>query len=155
MKKIITALLALLVLSACGTNVSVSQNLKIDHNGEAKYQVAPVSYDKITRRVDPKVITRIETQLATDLAGRGLLSTSQNAYKVTIDMQEYKVKNGALRFFTSPFSGREYLESKVTVLDKNGKLAGAAVIYTYNMNIFNILAGKHAQAIASFLGEDK
>jgi hypothetical protein len=158
MKKItsaIFALLTLLVLSACGTDVSVKQGLQLGKNNQAKYNVSPITYSQISGRVDPAIIARVESQLSGNLKDNNLLSTGPEAYKVTIDLQKYRTKNGSLRFFTGALSGEEYLESKVTVRDSRGNSVGEVVIYSHNVSALNTLASQHASAIYNFLVNKK
>jgi hypothetical protein len=153
MKKIIIAAVALFVLSACGSSTAVKNQLNFGANaGAVKYKIAPITHDKIAGNVDEKITDRIVSQLTEILQGQNMLQAgSGQAYTVAIDLVQYRVKNGSLRFFTGAMSGEEFIESVVTVKDSSGKSFGSATVRTYNVSAFNTMAAQHAKEIAAFL----
>lgn len=155
-KKIFTIVVLLMVgvLSGCGSNTAIREKLNFAQNaGAVKYKIAPVTHDKISKKVDPAIISRVEMVLSDILRKQNMLQSesSQNAYVVNIDVVGYRTKHGSLRFFTGMMSGKEYIQSVVTVRDNQGKSIGQADINTYNLTAYNTLGGEHAKGIAEFL----
>jgi PBP1b-binding outer membrane lipoprotein LpoB len=155
MKKIITtiALLALTVLCGCGSSATVKEHLNFGNNASVKYKIADIKTDKVKNPVDGRVKDRIIEPIDKALTRKNMLQTnsSDKAYTVTIDITGYRMKNGALRYFTGAMSGEEFIDSVVTVTDNSGKTVGQANIHTYNLSGFNTMAASHGKEIANFL----
>lgn len=150
----IIALISISILCACGgQNTTINKELKL--TGATKYKIKEINGEKINREIDPKFSSRVRERLESHLRSGGLLQegSSGDAYNVSIDITKYRFKQGTLRFFTGPFSGKEFVESVITVKDKSGKSLGTATVYTYTYNIVgvNTLGAQHAKEIAEFL----
>jgi hypothetical protein len=144
------ALFAALVLPACGTSSHVNQ------------RYAPAAGDQFAYTIEnpggmiAEDLTTLRTSLDSQLRAAGLLAATPSGAerKVTITINEYRMRHGAARALVGIMAGKDTIRSTVKVVDANGRVLGATEVDSGNSTAWGTTDGLiegHAEEIANFL----
>jgi len=147
---IVLALLAALVLSACGTSSQVTK------------RYAPAAGDQFAYTIDNRGgmseenLVTLRSSLDGQLRAAGLLAASPSnaARRVTITINEYRMRHGAARALVGIMAGKDTIRSTVEVVGSDGEVLGSSEIDSGNSTAWGTTGGLvegHAEEIANFL----
>lgn len=142
-------LLLAFVLAGCGTSSQVRTDYARAMGDKFAYEI--VNTDNMSEAGLAILKTRIDSLLAE--RGQRAVGTEADARKLTIEVTNYYMRNGATRFFAGIMAGRDSLRSTVRITDTAGMVLGESDIDTYNATAYRGTEGlieDHAQEIVDF-----
>lgn len=147
---LVLALLGILVLSACGTSSQVTQRYSAAANDQFAYTIDNRG------GMSAENLATLRSALDSQLRAAGLLAaTAASAERrVTITINEYRMRHGAARALVGIMAGKDTIRSTVKVVASDGKVLGSSEIDSGNATAWGTTGGMvegHAEEIVNFL----
>lgn len=146
----VLALLSALALAACGTSSQVVQRYTPAAGEQFAYTIENPG------GMIPEDLQTLRTSLDGQLRAAGLLAATPSSAqrKVTITIDEYRMRHGAARALVGIMAGKDTIRSTVKVTDANGRVLGSTQVESGNSTALGTTDGLiegHAEEIANFL----
>lgn len=152
-------LVCLLILSACGSSAVVNKSLTESLSANnLKFTLDAINCN--VNDVPDHFLAAVNGYLKSELTKKDLLEKtgSEKSYKISILVNEYRMRSGMTRMMFGVFAGQDGVGSIVTIFDSvTGNVVGKSTVSTFNITAvggMDDIARMHAEKIAEFVSGD-
>ncbi len=153
MKKLIVLLIFILCIVGCASTTSITDPLESSEIAEVK-TFGEIDIDGNGSKAPPHFITAVESYIVQGLQERSLYD-SENGKKISISVNNYRMRSGFSRMMFGIFAGKDGIDSTVKIYSPDGnRMLGSSEVSSYNMMAVGNqedIARMHGEEIVKFL----